>query len=110
MKKPRPSAWTAGSMTSTSAISVGTTRTSGLVLENMEQVLAIRARAHGLREPRQVRRCDVPHAIGNLFEAGAHQALSFFDRVDEVGGLHQRVVRARVQPGDAARELFDIQI
>src|SRR3954464_6978608 len=107
MKKPRPSTYTAGSMTRTSGISVGTTRTSGLVLEKAQEERTVRARTHALGEPHQLRRADVTHAIRDLFEARHHQSLTLLDRVDEIRGLHQRIVRARIQPGDAARQLFD---
>src|SRR5437870_101344 len=109
-KNPRPSLWTSGSITTTPGIAVETTRTSGLVLEHAEEVLAVRARAHARRKAPHVGCRDVAHAVRNLFEARDHQTLALLDRMNVVRGLHERVVRAGVEPRDAARELLDVQL
>src|SRR4051794_28388181 len=98
---------TSGSMMRTSRSSVGTRRTSALGLDEEEQVLAVRARLHRARETQNVRTGDVPHAARDLLEARDHESLPLFDGVDVIRGLHQRVVRAGVEPGDATRELLD---
>src|SRR5262249_43739593 len=97
-------------MTTTPGISVTTTRMSGLVVEQTQQILTVAARSHASRESWDVGVGDVAHAIGDLFEARHHQALSLLDRVDEVRRLHQRIVGAGIEPGDAAGELLDMQL
>src|SRR5438094_526303 len=57
----------------------------------------------------KVRGGDVAHAPGDLLEAGDHQPLPFLDRLDVARRLHQRFVRAGVEPGDASRQLLDVQ-
>ena len=41
---------------------------------------------------------------GDFFEAGDLEALALFDSLDVVGGFHQAVVGAGVEPGEAAAE------
>ena len=53
---------------------------------------------------------DVVHAIGDFLEAADHQALPLLDRLDEVRRLHERLVRAGVEPRDAAPETLDAQL
>jgi len=53
---------------------------------------------------------DPTLAEGNLLQAGNLQALTVFDDVDELGGLDQGVVRARVQPGRAAAEQLNMEL
>src|SRR5262245_40001161 len=101
---------TSGSMTSTSGRSAGTTRTSAFLFEQAEQVLAVPARLHRARQPLEIAARDVSHAEGDLLEARDHQTLSLFDRVNVVRRLDERVVGAGVEPGDAARQLLDVQL
>ena len=104
-KKPAAVPWTSGSMTSDAReSSSGTTRT-------------VRPRARGMRSRYwpyaldpiarasrvDVGGRDVAHAVGDLLEARDHQALALLDGLDEVRRLHQRLVRAGVEPRDAAR-------
>src|SRR5438309_11264583 len=94
-------------MMSTSESWLGTTRTrSRLVLEEPEQVLAVRARFHGARETGHVAAADVVHAVGDLLEARHHEPLPLFDRLNVVGRLHQRFLLDGVGPGDAEREMY----
>ena len=58
----------------------------------------------------EIGRGDVAHPEGDLLEAGDHQPLPLFDRLDVVGRLQQRLVRAGVEPRDAARQLLDVQL
>ena len=53
---------------------------------------------------------DVAHSIGNLLDARDHQALPFFDGLDVARRLHQRRVRAGIEPGGAASETLDVQL
>ena len=46
---------------------------------------------------------------GDLLQAGDLEPLAVLDHVDELGGLEQRVVRARVQPGRAAAEELGVE-
>src|ERR1700730_5513047 len=83
---------------------------SGLLLEQTTEVLTIRAGLHRVREPGEIAPTDVVHAKGDLLDARHHQALAFFNRVNIVGGLHERFMGARVEPGDAAGELLDVEL
>ena len=49
-----------------------------------------------------------PRPKCNLFRAADFQALAILDRLDEHRGLQQRLVRAGVEPGDAAAEQLDL--
>src|SRR6478672_12946995 len=109
-KNPRPSSWTSGSITSTPGRLESWTRTSALMFEDAEQVPAVGAGLHRARQPREIARRDVAHAIGDLLQTGDHQALTLLDGLNVAGGLHQRFVGAGVEPGDAARQLLDVQL
>src|SRR5215470_711270 len=52
---------------------------------------------------------DIPHVIGNLLNARDLEPLAHLDRAHELGCLEQGLVRAGVEPGAAAPELFDGQ-
>src|SRR3977135_1985277 len=99
-----------GSTTMTSGSSVGANRTLGSLRKRANQVLAVPARLHRTRQLFERAGRDVPHPVRDLLQARHHQSLSLFDRVNIVGGLHERLVRAGVQPGDAARELLDVKL
>src|SRR5262245_57405997 len=109
-KNPRPSSWTSGSIKITPGRLEGSTRTSVLVFEDAEQVTAIGAGLHGARQPREIARRDVAHAVGDLLQTGDHQTLTLLDGLNVARRLHQRFVRAGVEPCDAARQLFDVQL
>ncbi|MNF17452.1 hypothetical protein D3C80_2209620 [compost metagenome] len=47
---------------------------------------------------------------GDFLQAGALEPLARLDGVHEVAGLHQRVVGAGIQPGEAAAEQADVQV
>ena len=53
-------------------------------------------------------RDDEPHVVGDFLDAGDLQPLARLDRLDEVGGLHQRLGRAGIEPGEAAAEALDV--
>ena len=76
-------------------------------LQHSQQVLTVGVLAHRLRDPLDVVAADVAHAIGDFLDAADHQPLALFDGLHELRGLEQRLVRAGVEPGDAAPELFD---
>src|SRR5262245_17557047 len=109
-KNPRPSSWTSGSINITPGRLEGSTRTSALVFEDAEQVPAIGTGLHGARQAREIAGRDVAHAVSDLLQTGDHQALTLFDRLNVAGRLHQRFVRAGVEPRDAPRQLFDVQL
>src|ERR1700722_13114858 len=99
-----------GSTTMTPGNSVGAKRTSQLLFENPEEVAAVAARLHRVRDPRQLAGGDVAHPVGDLLEARDHQSLTFFHRLDVIRRLHQRLVRSRVEPGNPARQLLDVKL
>src|SRR6476660_2108902 len=105
-KNPRSSAMTRGSRMRTAGSSVSTNRTSGLGTDDPEEILPIGAGPHGSGQLQQVRWRNVSHPECNLLDAGHHQSLSVLDGLDEVGRLHQRLVRSGVEPRDAARQLL----
>jgi hypothetical protein len=51
-----------------------------------------------------------PLAVGDLLDAGDLQPLAFLDGLHEIRRLQQRVVRARVEPGEAASQALDPQL
>jgi hypothetical protein len=53
---------------------------------------------------------DKAAAISDFLGAGDHQALAFFNGLNEVGGLEKQLVCAGVQPGRAAAEDAHIQL
>src|SRR5918995_160954 len=73
-------------------------------LDQAQEVLSVGILAHRLGDPHHVERRDVAHLEGDLLEARDHQPLPVLDRLDEGGRLQERLVRARVEPGDAAAE------
>ena len=81
-----------------------------VVLEHAEEILTVGARFHGDREPLELGRGDVAHSVRNLFETRDHQALPLLNRVNVIGCLHERVVRAGIEPRDAARQLLHVQL
>src|SRR6202521_5850149 len=97
-KKPRGSRCTSGSMTTTPGIAAGTKRMLRLLLEDADQVLAVHARGHGRGEPREIGGGDVAQEERDFLEAGDHQPLPLLDGLNVIGRLHQRFVRAGVEP------------
>src|SRR6476646_10704867 len=75
-----------------------------------EQVLAVAVLAQRLREREQPIAVDPGVLVGDLLGAGDLEALPRLDRLDEVRGLQQRLVRARVEPRVAAPEALDHQL
>ncbi len=80
-----------------------------LLLDHAQEVLPVRVRAHRPGNPRDVVGADVPHAVGDLLDAGHHEALPLLDRLHEERRLQQRLVGAGVEPRDAAPEPLDVQ-
>src|ERR1700704_3409932 len=97
-------------MTTTPGISAGKTRPAPLLLEDVEQVLAVDARGHRLGQPLEIAGRDVAHTERDFLETGDHQPLPLLDGLDVVGGLHQRLVRASVEPGNTSRQLLDVEL
>ena len=59
--------------------------------------------------PQDVVGRDVSEPVGHFFGTGHLEPLPLFDGLDERGRLEQRVVCARVEPGDAAAQGLDVQ-
>ncbi|MNW09107.1 hypothetical protein D3C71_2060280 [compost metagenome] len=64
----------------------------------------------GLRQALQLFGADPLTAPGDLFRAGDFQALTPLQRGDELAGLQQAVVGARVQPGVATAHDLDAEL
>src|SRR5438132_13498588 len=83
--------------------------TEPVSFEHVAQVVSIIvSQARG--EVLDLLRGDVAHAVGHLFDTSDLQALPRFDRLDKVGGLHERFRRAGVEPGKAATEALDAKL
>src|SRR6516162_649957 len=109
-KYPRPSRCTSGSIISTPGMDVCSTRTSELVLEQAKQILTVRARLHRRRKVTKIRGRNVSHPERDLLEARHHEPLPFLDSLDKGGSLYERLVRAGIEPRDAARQTLDGQL
>src|SRR5262252_7080701 len=79
---------------------------SGFGLDEAQEILPVRIVFHRPRDPEHGVARDVAHAERDLLHARDHQPLPLFDRADEGRRVEERLVRARVEPGDAAAELF----
>src|SRR3954468_15360423 len=94
----------------TSGMAARTNRTSGLLLDEALQVVAVRARRHRLREPYDVRGVDVAEPECDLLETGDHEPLPIFDGLNAIGRLHQRFVGAGIEPRDPPAKPLDRQL
>ena len=79
------------------------------LVEQPAEVLAVIVGKRG-GEPLDFRGRDEAHPVGDLLDAGDLQALPLLDRLHEIRGLEQRLVRARVEPGEAAAEDLDREL
>src|SRR5690242_10825924 len=61
-------------------------RASGVV-DQPAEIVAVRVAAHGRGQAQHVGRGDVAHAKRDLFDAGDHQSLPLFQRLDEARRL-----------------------
>ena len=80
-----------------------------LFVEQVEQVLAVRAARQMRGQLAQLRVIDEPEVVRDLLGAGDLQPLPQLHRLDEVRRLQQRLLRAGVEPRKAAAELLDAQ-
>src|SRR5690606_28810619 len=102
---------TLGSITSTSGIAVRMTFISKhLVRQDAQQVAAIAVLLQRLSQFFQLRRVDISLAESDLLWTGDLQSLPMFDGRDELPRLHQRLVRAGIQPRHAAPHDLHIQL
>src|SRR5204863_6542582 len=69
--------------------------------------IVVLAETAGLRE--QLVAVDIAHIVGDLLDAGDLEPLPHLDRADIFAGAKQILMRAGVEPGIAAAELFDLQ-
>src|SRR5450759_3410370 len=81
----------------------------GSVLQHPEKVAAVVA-LHLPREPGHVGRGDPAGLVGDLLGARDLQALARLDGLNEIRGLEERLVRARVEPRHAAAEELDVEV
>src|SRR5690349_19292113 len=105
MKKPRSSPNTCGSTRSTSGIFCGVTFTSSPApLDEFDQILTVARLLERLGQGEHLFLREPALVEGDLFGTRHLETLAMFDGLDEGRGLHQRVVRAGVEPGYAAAE------
>ena len=74
----------------------------------LDQCLVL-AVAEPPRRGQQRRLVDIPHAIGDLLDAGDFEPLTHLDGADELDGLEQILERAHIEPDKPATALFDVQ-
>ena len=82
---------------------------SGFVGE-FQQVLPVLVPEHRLRKLPELRGRDPAVMVGDALQAGDLKTLAFLDDLHEDRGFGQRVVRARVQPREAALERLHLQL
>ena len=82
---------------------------SGFVGE-FQQVLPVLVPEHRLRQLPELRGRDPAVMVGDALQAGDLKTLAFLDDLHEDRGLGQRVVRARVQPREAALKRLHLQL
>ena len=82
---------------------------SGFV-EEFQKVLPVLVPEHRLRKLTELRGRDPAVMVGDALQAGDLEALTFLDDLHEDRGLGQRVVRARVQPREAALKRLHLQL
>src|ERR1043166_3298643 len=82
---------------------------SRIVVENRQEIAAVRVPLHLVREPLERRRVDEAHAIGDFFDRPDFQSLALLQRRHVVRGLQHCFRRAGVEPGDAAPQQRDVQ-
>src|SRR4051812_3227796 len=85
-------------------------RMSVSVLQHAQQVLTVGTRGQTCRQPPQLVGVDVAHVIRDFLYRGDEQTLPLFHRLHEIRGVDERVVRAGVEPGDAARQGLHVQL
>ena len=82
---------------------------SGFVGE-FQQVLPVLVPEHRLRQLPELRGRDPAVMVGDALQAGDLETLAFLDDLHEDRGFGQRVVRARVQPREAALKRLHLQL
>ena len=82
---------------------------SGFVGE-FQQVLPVLVPEHRLRQLPELSGRDPAVMVGDALQAGDLETLAFLDDLHEDRGLGQRVVRARVQPREAALKRLHLQL
>src|SRR5436190_12026594 len=80
------------------------------MFDEAAEILTVCARLHRARERGQLRLVDVAHAERNLLETPDHQSLAFLDGLNVARGLHQRLVRAGIEPRHTSGQLFDDEL
>ena len=75
-----------------------------------QQVLPVLVPEHRLRQLPELSGRDPAVMVGDALQAGDLETLAFLDDLHEDRGLGQRVVRARVQPREAALKRLHLQL
>src|SRR5678815_643080 len=73
------------------------------------QIRSVAALPHAPAERQELRAVDPAVVEGDLLDTRDLETLPLLDRLDEMRGIEQRVVRAGVQPRIAAPQHFDAQ-
>src|SRR5438477_2288112 len=79
------------------------------LFEQVRQIASVIILAETVRLREQLVAVDIAHIVGDLLDAGDLEPLAHFDRADIFAGAQQILMRAGVEPGIAAAELFDLQ-
>src|SRR5206468_1749544 len=77
------------------------------IAQHAQEVLAVLALARLLAELLELRRVDEALEKRDLLDTGDLQALALFERLDELRAAQERIIRAGVEPGDAAAHGLD---
>src|SRR5579862_565681 len=78
--------------------------------QKLEQVSAVAAVFHSASDLLNVLRGNVSGAISNLLGASHHQSLPFLNGLNVERGIHERLVRASIQPCHAASHYYYFQL
>src|SRR5262249_53533896 len=70
-----------------------------LLPQKVQQVRAVAIVLHRVSDLLNLRGRDVAGSISNLFRAGHHESLALFNSLDVERRVHERFVRAGVEPG-----------
>ena len=79
-------------------------------VEEFQKVLSVLVPEHRLGKCAQLVRRDPPVAVGDAFQTGDLKSLTLLDDLHEDRGFGQGVVRARIQPCEAALERLHLQL
>ena len=81
-----------------------------IVTQALPEIRAVRAVLVTIRQPQELRLVDKALGICDFLDARDLEALAEFERLDELRRRQQGIIRARVQPGNAAAQARDPQL